>query len=399
MFLDRIGRSSLESELPHPHPVPGAGLLGARMPSALSFEKSLSRYASALLATGIALLIRLILSPVLDGYLPYVTLFAAVAFSAWFCGVWPSILSLLVAAIGARYWLIHPTHSFSLPDFPQSLGLAAFLVSAGLIVALGEAGRRERERHRIVHEKLEAQIRQQASELGHANQHVRDLTGHVLHLQDEERRRLARELHDGVGQSVAALSMNLTAIGAELERLAKTASKVADSTALVSDMSRDIRTISHLLHPPLLDEVGLRPALQWYIEGFAERSKIAVDLDLPEEFGRLPREAETAVFRIVQECLTNIHRHSESPVAKVRVIRYQTEVQVEVRDQGKGMPKEKLAEIATSGAPGVGFRGMRERLNQLGGSLEIESNGNGTVVVAKLPVPASSSRAAVASGR
>ena len=368
------------------------------MPSRLNFDQSVSRYAGALLATGIALLIQVILSPVLDGYLPYVTLFAAVAFSAWFCGLWPSILSLLVAAMGARYWLVHPTHSFSLPDFPQSLGLATFLVSAGVIVAFGAAGRRERERFRVVQEKLEAQIRQQASELGSANQHVRDLTGHVLHLQDEERRRLARELHDGVGQSVAALSMNLTAIGAELERLAKTASKVADSTALVNDMSRDIRTISHLLHPPLLDEVGLRPALQWYIEGFAERSKIAVDLDLPEDFGRLPREVETAFFRIIQECLTNIHRHSGSPVANVKMFRSQTEVQVEVRDQGKGIPKQTIAELAASGAPGVGFRGMRERLNQLGGSLEIDSNGNGTVVIAKLPVPAYS-RTAVASGR
>lgn len=369
------------------------------MPSALGFENMKARYAAAFLATAIALLIRAVLNPFFDGYLPFATLFAAVAFSAWFCGFWPSILALLVGAVGARYWLIHPTHSLSLPDFPQSLGLVAFVLTSALIAGLGEAGRRERERLLIIQEKLEAEVRQQANALGDANQHVRDLTGHVLHLQDEERRRLARELHDGVGQSVAALAMNLSAIGADLERLAKTASRVADSTALVSDMSRDIRTISHLLHPPLLDEVGLRPALQWYIEGFAERSKIVVDLDLAEDFGRLPREAETAVFRIVQECLTNIHRHSGSPLAKVRIARHQTEVQVEVRDEGKGIPTEKMAGIASSGTPGVGLRGMRERLNQLGGKLEIDSNGNGTGVVARLPVPASTAGVWPVAGR
>src|SRR5215467_7506279 len=148
--------------------------------------------------------------------------------------------------------------------------------------------------------------------------------------------------------------MNLSSISADLERLSKTATKVTDSSTLVSDMIRDIRTISHLLHPPLLDEVGLRPALQVYIEGFAERSKISVDLDLSEDFGRLPRETETAVFRFVQECLTNVHRHSESPVALVRVARTAGEVEVEVRDQGKGMPSESISGIPETSRPGVG---------------------------------------------
>lgn len=380
------------------HPGQDAGSSGARLPSAASFENTTTRYAVALLATAIALLTRLLLNPVLDGNLPFITLFAALAFSAWFCGIGPSVLSLVVAILGVRYWLIHPNHSFAIPDLAQSLGIVIFVLSSSLIVVFGEINRREKERIRIIQENLEARVRKQATELDNANQHVRDLTGHVLHLQDEERRRLARELHDGVGQSLAALSMNLSAIGTDLERLAKTASKVGDSTALVSDMSKDIRTISYLLHPPLLDEVGLPPALRWYIEGFAERSKIAVDLALPDDFGRLPREAETAVFRIVQECLTNIHRHSGSPIANVRVVRSETEVQVEVRDQGKGMAKDKISEIANSGAPGVGLRGMRERLNQLGGNLEIDSNGTGTTVVARLPVPASSSKTAVTSG-
>jgi signal transduction histidine kinase len=346
------------------------------------------------LATGIALFVRVLLTPVLDGYLPYATLFVAVAFSAWFCGLGPSLLSLAAATAGARYFLIQPTHSFALPDLPQTLGLLIFLLASGLLVTFGEIIRRDRAQMCLAQEKLEALARQQAIELGDAHRHVRDLTGHVLHLQDEERRRLARDLHDGVGQLLAALSMNLSSIGADLERLSKTATKVADSSTLVSDMIRDIRTISHLLHPPLLDEVGLRPALQVFIEGFAERSKISVDLDLPADFGRLPRETETAVFRFVQECLTNVHRHSESSVAHVRLTRSDGAVEVEVRDQGKGIATEKISQVAVTGSPGVGLRGMRERFSQLGGSLEINSDGKGTAVVAKLPAVATSKAAA-----
>jgi two-component system NarL family sensor kinase len=151
-------------------------------------------------------------------------------------------------------------------------------------------------------------------------------------------------------------------------------------------MNDEIRTISYLLHPPLLDELGLPSALRWYIQGFSERSKIKVELDIPENFGRLSQERETAIFRLVQESLTNIHRHSESSVAKIRITRSAGDVRVEVEDRGKGIPPEKQSELASPGTPGVGIRGMRERIGQLGGSLEIHSNGNGTVVGARLPI-------------
>jgi len=151
--------------------------------------------------------------------------------------------------------------------------------------------------------------------------------------------------------------MNLSAIGGDIAKLAKTASTVTDSAALVADMSADIRTISHLLHPPLLDEAGLSSALRWYIEGFAERSKIKVDLKVADDLGRLPRDLETAIFRVVQECLTNIHRHSESSVARVRVASSGGDVRVEVQDEGKGILAEKLGELISAGLPGVGVRG------------------------------------------
>lgn len=174
----------------------------------------------------------------------------------------------------------------------------------------------------------------------------------------------------------------------DIARLAKTASTVTDSAALVADMNADIRTISYLLHPPLLDEARLASTLRWYIEGFAERSQIRVDGKFPDDFRRLPRDLETAIFRVAQECLTNIHRHSESRVARVHVASSGGDVRIEVEDQGPGRGPEKQLEIMSTGLPGVAVRGMRERLRQLGGSLKVKSagEGKGTVVVARLPV-------------
>jgi PAS domain S-box-containing protein len=224
-----------------------------------------------------------------------------------------------------------------------------------------------------------------------AEESLRLLSGQLLHLQDQERRRIARELHDSAGQILAALGMNLSLVGSENGNIAPRAAKaIQESVGLVQELSRELRTISHLLHPPLLDEVGLASGLRSYLEGFTERSKISVDLELPEDLGRLQQDSETAIFRIVQECLTNIHRHSESPVARIRIRRTDSEVSLEVEDRGKGIPPEKRQAMDSGGTAGVGIRGMRERLRQLGGSLEINSNDTGTVVVARLPVASTS---------
>jgi signal transduction histidine kinase len=352
------------------------------------FENTPARHAAALAAILVALLVRAALSPLLGDYVPFITLFPAVIFAAWFCGIGPSILSVVVALLGARFLLVRPVHSFSVPDTPQSVGILAFLLVSALIVAMGEMHRRNNEVLRGAQKELETRVEERTAELDKANQGLRDLTARLLHFQDAERRRIARELHDSVGQTLAALSMNLSAVGADIQRLTKTAAAVADSEALVKDMTTDIRTISYLLHPPLLDEAGLTSALRWYVEGLTTRSEMQVDLEVPEDFDRLPRDLETAIFRVVQECLTNVHRHSGSPVAKILLSRSGNNVQLEVRDEGKGIPPEKVSEMSSNGAPGVGIRGMRERIHQLGGSLEISSDGhgNGTIVVVKLPV-------------
>ena len=347
------------------------------------------RYLVALCALVLVIGARWALNSVLGDYLPYVTLYPAVAFAAWCCGVGPSAVLTIIGLVTTQYLFSNPRYSLSIPDMQHVAGVLAFAAGAAAIIAVGEFVRRDAASLHRAQSDLEEKVQQRTVELRAANQNLGELSARLLHLQDEERRRIARELHDSVGQTLAALSMNLAAIGADIERLAKTATTISDSTALVNDMSTDIRTISYLLHPPLLDEAGLTSALTWYVKGFAERSKIEVDLRIPEDFGRLSRDLETAIFRVVQECLTNIHRHSGSSVARILIAHSDGRVRIEVEDKGKGIPSQKRAEImaSTTGTPGVGIRGMRERLRQLGGSLEIRSNGEGkgTVVTAYLP--------------
>jgi signal transduction histidine kinase len=153
---------------------------------------------------------------------------------------------------------------------------------------------------------------------------------------------------------------------------------------LVQQASSEIRTLSHLLHPPLLEIAGLASALRWYVDGFSERSNIKVELEIPDDFVRLPDDLELAIFRVVQECLTNIHRHSESATAAIQIQQDGNSLKVRVQDQGKGIPLEKQRELIEASRGGVGFGGMRERVRQLGGALEIQSNGDGTVVIATL---------------
>jgi len=207
---------------------------------------------------------------------------------------------------------------------------------------------------------------------------LRELTGRLINVQDQERRRIARDLHDSVGQMVALLKMNLDRIARSTPEPSEL---IAESVALVDSLSTQLRTISYLLHPPLLDEIGLLPALRGLAEGFSERSGIETTLQIDDRFGRLAGELEISIYRIVQECLTNVHRHSGSPVAEILVERNAIEVLVEVRDKGLGMPNEK-----GRGMNGVGLNGMRERARQLGGTLEVKSNGKGTIVIVRLPL-------------
>ena len=346
-----------------------------------------ARFGVAFLATILALLTVRALSPFVGGSAPYVLALAAVAFSTRYCGTGPSIASAALSLLAIVFWFISPTHSLGIIYAADWFNILAFIFAATIVVAIGHADWRERNRLREAAGELEEKVRERTCELNLTNQSLRQLTAQLMNSQDEERRRIARELHDNAGQALSALGMNLDAVAKDLHQLMTTANRVADSASIVHEMSNDIRTMSYLLHPPLLDEMGLVAALRWYVDGFAERSKIAVKLECAENLGRLSGEIETAIFRLVQECLTNIHRHSGSSTAAIRIAQQDGHLHVEVSDRGKGIVSGKREQMESGGTPGVGIRGMRERVRQLGGNLEISSDGigAGTCVKARLP--------------
>ena len=234
----------------------------------------------------------------------------------------------------------------------------------------------------------EGQSVTQADQLRRVNSSLRELAARLLQIQDEERRRIARDLHDSLGQMLVAQRIYLSSVLTESEQLSPAAAKaLEDSAALIDQMSREVRTISYVLHPPLLDEVGLVSAIRCYVEGFAERSKIKIEMDLTTDLGRLTSDFEIAMFRMVQECLTNIHRHSGSPTATILLSRSVDGITLEVRDAGKGIVAEKRKRAKSGKLTGVGLRGMRERITQLGGVVKIQTSSCGTAVIARLPIP------------
>jgi signal transduction histidine kinase len=205
----------------------------------------------------------------------------------------------------------------------------------------------------------------------------------LLKTQDDERRHIARELHDSAGQTLAALGMNIAHLHEVKNNPVQLAKAIEEADGLVRHLTQELRTTSYLLHPPLLDESGVLSALTWYVQGLKERSGLGIELKSAKDIGRLPQEMELAIFRFVQEALTNVHRHSESKTALILIDREDDKITVEVRDNGKGISPERLSEIQTRGT-GVGIRGMRERLLRFNGELSIQSDASGTRVCASL---------------
>jgi len=466
---------------------------------------NIARYSVALLATAVALILRSLLTPLLGDTNPYHTVWAAVVFSAWYCGLGPSIVTAISGALGVSFFFLAPYHSFAIHNAAEGFGFMGFLILSGFIVALGEVNRRAQlaqfrqaqlldlandaiieldirgdtikywnrgaeqlygwssseamgkpihallktvfpasveetkavltrqghwegelihttrdgrqiyvtsrwtlrektgrnsaswlEINRDITERKEAEqklqkaygelenrVKERTAELEQSSSTLRLLSVQLLRTQDEERRKIARELHDGVGQYLAGITMQLESLRSEATpfpgSLAHKLEEVVNSTdACISA----VRTISHLLHPPLLEELGLASAVQWYVKGFAARSGIETAIRMPEDFSRLGDEIEIVLFRILQECLTNIYRHSGSKTAIVEIGADSQQVWLEVQDRGKGngeAPQESFS-------PGLGITGMRERVKHIGGVLEIKSDHTGTRVKAIVPL-------------
>jgi signal transduction histidine kinase len=235
---------------------------------------------------------------------------------------------------------------------------------------------------------LESVVGHKSAEIAQQAESLQTLAMRLLAVQDDERRRIARELHDSAGQLLAGAIMSLDAATNDIRSGRPPAlDMIQECRELLLQLTTEIRTMSYLLHPPMLDEAGLAVALEVYAQGIQARSGLRVTLDVPPDFRRLPAEFELAMFRVVQECLTNVHRHSGSESAHICVEDQGDEIILDVEDKGRGIAAEKLVELQKGGG-GVGTQGMRERVHEYGGNMEISSSSRGTRVRFRFPIPA-----------
>ncbi len=468
------------------------------------------RYGLAILTAAFAVALRYWLTPFFGDDNPYHTTWIAIVFSAWYCGLGPSIAATIVSLVGVTHWLLPPSALTHATDRTYFWGMLGFLVLSAMIIGLGEATRRAKadqertedalresearlsvalqDRTLEVEEKT-AQIAEQARLIDLANDAIfvrtpddkitywnrgaerlygwtsaeavgrspqelfrtefqvpfadivetelwegellqtkqdgtqvtvasrwttlrnrqgelagwleidtditarkqaedaaRRLSGRILNLQDEERRRIARELHDSLGQYLTVIKINLDLLSATIVGQ-REAELVSECAGTVDQCLTETRTLSHLLHPPLLDEAGFASAARWYVEGLAQRSGLEVNLELPPTLGRLDREIETALFRALQEALTNVHRHSGGSKVDVRLQLDAEQARMEIKDNGKGIPEQRVRRFTKHGVgSGVGLAGMRERVREVGGSLVLLSGSSGTSVIITIPI-------------
>jgi two-component system NarL family sensor kinase len=272
------------------------------------------------------------------------------------------------------------------------------------VVDLSDLKRAEAEL-RKAHDELERKVSERTQELAESvitlksemqvrkktEQQLRELSARLLRLQDEERRRIARDLHDSTGQVLTALKINLSSIATVVADVPQAKTLCEDSNLLADQALQEIRTLSHLLHPPLLDEVGFSSAAQWYVDGFSKRSGIIASLEL-SQIPPLCKDAELVLFRVLQESLTNVLRHSSSKTVDIRLSFDGERAILSITDYGKGIPSEKLHTFRETGVGvGVGLGGMKQRVRELGGHLTVESSDSGTCVTATLPLAESHS--------
>jgi PAS domain S-box-containing protein len=285
---------------------------------------------------------------------------------------------------GSRFW--------------ANVTLTAIRDKTGILIGFAKVTRdftdrmRAQEALRLANADLTAEVAERKSaeaKLATSEKSLRDLSLHLLRTQDQERKRIGRDLHDSLGQYLAVLKMNLESLESGVGSASNGfAEQLASCVRLADDALKEVRTISYLLYPPLLEEMGLKSAIPWYLDGFSKRSNIQTTFEADPDFRRITPEAELALFRILQESLTNVHRHSGSASAAVKLSQVNGEAVLEISDSGKGISPKLLQEFGDdwAGSLGVGLRGMNARVSQLGGKLEVQSTGKGTVVKACVPV-------------
>jgi signal transduction histidine kinase len=367
-------------------------------PHFLFSRQAAGRYALALLITAAALALRGLVSPILGDLGPFLSMYAAVTLTSVYLGAGPATLTTILGLLGGTHFFLSQDH-FSFESRPDLAYAVGYLLVAATIIVLAERSHRALVHVEDARETLEQKVDERTRELQAALSQLqaemsvhaemekarRKLSARILKIQDEERRRIARELHDSMGQTLAALKMTVSPLSNMAPPGSPASKRMEDMNALIDQAIRETRTVSHLLHPPMLDELGFASAASWYITGFAQRSGIEVKLELAEEL-RFPESTELTLFRVLQESLTNILRHSGSKKAEVRLEISAQEIILSVRDYGKGIAPERLEKFMKTGTDvGVGLGGMRERVRDLGGKLELQSQGEGATVRVTLP--------------
>lgn len=374
---------------------------------------SLREYAAWYVELGVLLGLQVFVSAVVLAPLHGPVLWSFFPFVIWAalrCGQRGATAAVLVAS-GVSLWIaVTQSGSFGGGGLRHGLTVLQLFMGAlsftGIALAAGDSERRQAERAareaeaavRDSRDTLERRVEERTAQLQRLNEALHRLSSRLLTVQDEERRRIGRELHDSAAQTLACIAMNLSMLQRAAERLPAAEQRaLTESGDLVQQCVREIRTLSYVLHPPLLDDVGLVPALRWYADGFANRSGIAVEVNAPEAIGRLAPEVETALFRVVQESLVNVYRHrgSDTDTVRIQLARLADAVTLSIEDHGP----PRLAEVDWEA--GVGIMSMRERMRALGGEFEISASHTGTVVRTRVPLtrpsgmPAGSGQGAV----
>jgi signal transduction histidine kinase len=362
------------------------------------------RYLLAALVTAAALLLRLGLGRFIGPHTPFSTMYPAIAFSALFLGIGPSLMCTLAGLVAVKIFFLLPGRPF-LTALDLELS-AAYLVMAALLILVGEISNRSRRRAeraeadlKEANDALEIKVDERTRDLANSleklqaemevrsqkEEQLSELSARLIRLQDEERRRIARDLHDSTGQTLAAIKLTLAAFRNLIPESPQTADLLCDLEMLTDQAVHEVRTTSHLLHPPLLDEVGFSSAARWYVDGFEKRSGIKTTLVL-DSVPALPKACELVFFRVLQESLTNVLRHSGSSSVEISMESDTQNAILCIRDHGAGIPAEKLNAFRKTGAGvGVGLAGMKQRIAELGGEFHIDSDPGGTCVKASLP--------------
>jgi signal transduction histidine kinase len=353
-----------------------------------------SRYVLGFASAVLAIALRAALEPIFGHAGFYATIYIAVVFSALVCGLGPSILTAVLGILGIIYWFVDPRYSLLIANRRDIHGLIACLVVCPVLIALGDGNRRKRLEIKAARDLLDRRVQERTAALSRAlfnleaeitvrrttEEQLRRLSVRLMSIQDEERRRIARDLHDSAGQTLAAIKMSLALLQGSVPHSLETVRLLDDLDALTAEALQEIRTTSYLLHPPMLDEAGFGSAARWFVEGFTKRSGIDVQCDIPEEMERLPQTIELVLFRILQEGLTNVHRHSGATAATVMLHSDGSQLNFQICDNGHGIPEQHLERLNEANGTGVGIAGMRERIRELGGEMNVQSSTAGTTM-------------------